>query len=183
MTILFCALSANAGGGVNSTYTSQGGYFSITVPPGWTPAPAGGEPAAAKKIYGVDLLGTAAGGAPAPSITVKFYAKGNTLFKSPEDYLRLNSAPLGEPEEGEQYSDVTTTGVGGEKTYLFERKHTEYNKPRTVPPGKTVIFERHLVIPAGEGFYLLMFSVPFRSAKALLPQFETVVKSFRSKYR
>ena len=183
MTIFFCALSANAGGGGASVYTSPGGYFAITVPPGWTPAPAGGAPAAAKKIYGVDLLGAAPGKAPAPSITVKYYAKGNTLFKSVDEYVSLNSRPLGEPEAGEQYSDVTDARVAGKKAYKFERKYTDYNKPRTVPPETTVMFERHLVVPAGDGFYLLMYSAPFSSAKTLLPRFEAVVKSFRPKYK
>ena len=44
------------------------------------------------------------------------------------------------------------------------------------------MFERHLVVPAGDGFYLLVFSAPFAGAKALVPQFDAVVKSFRPKF-
>lgn len=181
LTMFFCALSASAGGGT-APYTSEGGYFAITVPAGWTKIPASGQPAAEKKIYGVDLLAVAAGKTPAPSITVKFFAKGNTLFKTPDIYVQLNSRPIGDPEEGEKYSDVTNTRVAGKKVYSFERKFFSYNKPRTVPAGKTAMFERHLVVPAGDGFYLLLFSAPFANAKALLPQFDAVVKSFRPKY-
>lgn len=185
MTFLMFALSAGAGGQAQggSAYTCEGGYFSITVPAGWTQMPPGGEPASFKKIYGLDLLGAAQGGAPAPSITVKFYARGNSLFKTPEIYIDLNSKPIGEPEEGEQYSDLMAERVAGKKAHRFERKYFEYNKPRAVRPDKTLMFERHLVVPAGGGFYLLMFSVPFSSAKAVLPQFDAVVKSFRPRYK
>jgi hypothetical protein len=181
MTMFFCALSANAGGGAPA-YTSEGGYFSMTVPAGWTKIPPTGQPAAEKKIYGVDLLGAAQGKAPAPSITVKFFAKGNTLFKTPDSYVQANSVPIGDPAEGERYSAVVNTRVAGKKAYSFERKYFEYSKPRTVPAEKTAMFERHLVVPAADGFYLLMFSAPFANAKALLPQFDAVVKSFRPKY-
>ena len=181
-TLFFCALSANAGGGANPPYVCEGGYFSIIVPAGWTKTPPTGQPASAKKIYGVDLLGAAEGKAPAPSITVKYFAKGNTLFKTPDIYIQLNAHPIGDPEEGEQYSSVMAARVAGKKAQRFERKYFEYDKPRTVPATKTAMFERHLVVRAGDGFYLLMFSAPFSGAKALLPQFEAVVKSFRPKY-
>lgn len=183
MTLFFCTMSASAAGGGGSAYTSEGGYFTLTVPPGWTQLPPGGQPASSKKIYGVDLLAAAEGSAPAPSITVKFFAKGNTLFKTPDRYLQLNSRPIGDPQAGEEYSEVTGDRVAGKQAQRFERKYLELNKPRTVPAKTTIMFERHLVVPAGGGFYLLMFSVPFNSAKALLPQFEAVVKSFRPKYK
>ncbi|OGR40769.1 MAG: hypothetical protein A2X35_09735 [Elusimicrobia bacterium GWA2_61_42] len=179
MSLFFCALSASAAG---APYTCEGGYFSIAIPAGWTQTPPGGQPASAKKIYGVDLLAAAQGKSPAPSITVKFFAKGNTLFKTPDIYVQLNSRPIGDAAEGERYSDVTAARVAGKKAHSFERKYFEFSKPRTVPAEKTAMFERHLVVPAGGGFYLLMFSVPFNNAKALLPQFDAVVKSFRPKY-
>lgn len=177
--LMLCSLSSGAEAA--GAYTCEGGYFTIAVPAGWSQLPPAGQPASAKKIYGLDLLGARTGKAPAPSITVKYYAKGNTLFKTAENYIELNSKPIGEPEEGEQYSNVMAATVGGRKAKRFERKYTEYNKPRTVPPETTVMFERHLVVPAGDGFYLLMFSVPFANAKALVPQFDAVVKSFKPK--
>jgi hypothetical protein len=176
---MLCAAGASAGTPAPAAYTSEGGYFSITLPSGWSKVPPGGAPASAKKIYGLDLLGPRSGAAPAPSITVKFYAGGNSLFKTANDYVELNSKPFGKPAEGEQYSAVTGAALAGRKAFRFERKYTEYNKPRTVPPETTVMFERHVVLPARDGFYVLLFSAPFADAKALLPQFDAVLKSFK----
>ena len=182
MTALLCAMSAYSAGN-GSFYTSEGGHFNITIPTGWSQMPSAGQPASAKKVYGLDLLAAAQTNTPAPSITVKFFAKGNTLFKTPDIYVQLNSRPIGAPEKGERYSKVMYTRVAGRKAYRFERKHFAYDRPSTVRPEKTLMFERHLVVPAGNGFYLLMFSSPFSRAKILLPQFETVLASFRPKHK
>lgn len=179
LTLTLAAAShgaAPAAGG--SSFTCEGGWFSITVPEGWTQIPPSGQPASQKKVYGLDLLGPA-GGDIAPSITVKYFARGNKLFKTYEKYVMVNSRPFGDPEEGEVYSKVTDARVAGKHALSFERKHFEYQKPRTVPPARTSMFERHLVVPAGSGFYVLKFSAPFERARDLLPAFEAVQKSFR----
>lgn len=177
--LMFCAAGAGAAG--PAPYTCEGGYFTLTIPAGWGQMPAGGQSAKAKQVYGVDLLLAGQGGAAAPSITVKFYASGNSVFKTGQDYVDSNSAPLGDPEPGEQYSPVTGAAVAGRKAYKFERKFNGYFGPREERKAPVAMFERHLVLPAKDGFYVLLFSAPFAQAKALVPQFEALVKSFKPK--
>jgi hypothetical protein len=174
--LMFCAAGASAGG--PAAYTCEGGYFSITIPAGWSQMPPGGLPAKSKKVYGVDLL-LPSGKGPAASITVKYYAPGNSVFKTGQDYVDSNSQPFGKPEPGEKYSSVMSAAVSGRKAYRFERKFNLYDLPRTVPPTSTAMFERHIVVPAKEGFYVLLFSAQFTEGKTLMPQFDAVLKSFK----
>lgn len=138
-----------------------------------------GSSAAEKKIYGVDVTGPAGAEEVAPSISVKYYARGNTLFKSAEQFVRMNSRPIpGLGLAGDKYSSVTAIAISGRSGVKFERRSSDFAKPRQVENKKIPVFERYIVLPAREGFYVLDYYCVFSEAKARLPAFEGVVKSF-----
>jgi len=160
-------------------YVSEGGYFKCVLPKGWPAVRSMGQPASAKKIYGVDLTGSAGTDGIAPSISVKYYAKGNTLFRSAGEFIKIHSKPIaGLGLEGDKYSSVTATTVSGRAAGRFERQKSDFAMPRRVENKKVPVFERYIVLPAKEGFFVLSYYSVFSEAKAGLPVFEGEVKSF-----
>ena len=160
-------------------YVSEGNYFKCVLPKDWRKVDSMGQPASEKKVYGVDIVGPAGTDGIAPSISVEYYAKGNTLFKSASEFVRINSKPIpGLALAGDKYSSVTTIKIAGRKATRFERRSSDFVKPRQVENKQIAVFERYIVLPAGEGFYALSYYCVFSEAKAKLPVFEAVVKSF-----
>jgi hypothetical protein len=160
-------------------YVSEGKYFKCVLPKDWQKVESMGQPASEKKVYGVDVTGPAGADGIAPSISVKYYAKGNTLFKSAEEFVRIHSKPIpGLGLAGDKYSSVTTMKIAGRTATKFERRKSDFAKPRQVENKKIAVFERYMVLPAREGFYVLNYYCVFSEAKALLPAFEGAVKSF-----
>jgi len=160
-------------------FVSEGKYFKCLLPKGWQKMDAMGQSAAEKKVYGVDVIGPAGEEGIAPAISVKYYGKGNTEFKSAEEFVRIHSKQipgLGLP--GEKYSSVTATQLAGRTATRFERKKQQFAKPRQVENKPITVFERYIVLQAKEGFYVLNYYCVFASAKANLPAFDTVVSSF-----
>ena len=161
------------------SYVSEGKYFKCVLPKDWQKTDDMGQPAAEKKVYGVDLTGTAGADGIAPSISVKYYAKGNTLFKSAEEFVKIHSKAipgLGLP--GDKYSSVTAMKIAGRTASKFERRKSDFARPRQVQNKPISVFERYIVLPASEGFYVLNYYCVFSEAKAKLPAFDGIVKSF-----
>ena len=160
-------------------YVSEGSYFKCVLPKDWQQVDSMGQPASEKKVYGVDMTGSAGADGIAPSISVKYYAKGNTLFKSAEEFVRIHSKPIaGLGLAGDKYSTVTAIKIAGRTATRFERRKSDFARPRQVENKKVPVFERYIVLPAAEGFYVLSYYCVFSEAKARLPAFEGVVKSF-----
>jgi hypothetical protein len=160
-------------------YVSEGGYFKCLLPKDWRKVSPAGQTASEKKIYGVDVTGPSGADGIAPSISVKYYDKGNTLFKSSGEFVRIHSRPiagLGLP--GDKYSSVATIKIAGRTASKFERNKSDFTKPRQLKNKAIPVFERYIVMPAGEGFYVLSYYCVFSEAKAKLPAFEGVVRSF-----
>ena len=160
-------------------YVSEGKYFKCALPKDWQKTEDMGQPASEKKVYGVDVTGAAGPDGIAPSISVKYYGKGNTLFKSAEEFVKIHSKAipgLGLP--GDKYSSVTAMKIAGRAASKFERRKSDFARPRQVQNKPVSVFERYIVLPASEGFYVLNYYCVFSEAKAKLPAFDGVVKSF-----
>ncbi len=171
--------SAMPGTTSGENYVSEGKYFKCVLPKDWAKVDDMGQPASEKKVYGADLTGAAGADGIAPSISVKYYAKGNTLFKSAEEFIKIHSKAipgLGLP--GDKYSSVTAIKIGGRTASKFERRKSDFARPRQVQNKAVSVFERYIVLPASEGFYVLNYYCVFSEAKAKLPAFDMVVKSF-----
>lgn len=160
-------------------FVSEGKYFKCVLPAGWRRLESAGQPASVKKVYGIDVVGPSGSEGPAPSISVKYYARGNTLFKSAAEFVRIHSRPVpGLGLAGEKYSSVASVRLAGRAASRFERKKQVFSGPRRVKNTPVAAFERYLVLPAGEGFYVLNYYSAFSSAKENLPAFDSVVASF-----
>lgn len=181
------ALAINAGAqGVaapgaepGNKYVSDGSYFRCFLPQGWRQAGSMGSAAAEKKVYGVDVVGPAGADGIAPSISVKYYARGNTLFKSAEEFVRIHSKPVaGLGLAGDKYGLVTGMKLAGRTATTFERRKSDFARPRQVENKAIPVFERYIVLPAKGGFYVLNYYSVFSEAKAGFPAFEGVIRSF-----
>lgn len=181
------ALSLSAGGPESvlpgarpgEKYLSEGNYFKCVLPKDWRKAGSMGQPASEKKVYGVDIVGPAGADGISPSISVKYYAKGNALFKSAAEFIRIHSRPipgLGLP--GDKYGPITAIKLAGRSASAFERNKSGFAGPRQVENKEIPVFERYLVLPVREGFYALSYYSAASEAEAGLPVFEGVVKSF-----
>lgn len=179
------ALSAGAGAGAagdtrpGGKYVSEGNYFRCVLPEDWRRAGPFGQPASEKKVYGVEVTGAAGPDGLPPSISVKYYAKGNTLFRSPKEFIRIHSRPAaGLGLAGDTYSSTAAATLAGRAATAFERRRSAFAGPRQVEDKAIPVFERFILLPAGEGFYVLKYHSVLSEAKAGLPAFEAVAGSF-----
>lgn len=158
-------------------FVSDGNYFKCGIPDDWkrTDRP---EDQSRKKIFGVELSGGSDKGS-AVTIGARYFAAGNTLYKKAEDFTRVFSKadPL-LPRPGGKYGPVTPLKAGGLEGGQFEREFTEFIPLYSPNPTKVQVKEKYIVIPAGEGFYVLSFHAPLTLYRKRLPVFEKVLQSF-----
>jgi hypothetical protein len=163
-------------------YVSQGNYFKCSIPSGWSEySPGFGLSAEEKKVYGITLFGPPGQGRVAPTISIRYYAPGNLLHKTMERFIGVHSASIfGLAAEGTSYSEVRQILIADREAKAFERKSIRYiGEKRSMNPEKIFLFEDFIVVPAGQGFYVLELSVPYESRNSYTGIFANVVKSFR----
>jgi hypothetical protein len=138
-----------------------------------------GQQAPEEKVYGTDIVGPAGAEGIAPSISVKYYARRNTLFRSAEEFVRIHSRPIvGLGASGDKYGPVTAIKLAGRAASRFERRKSAFTRPRQVKNKKIPVFESYIVLPAKDGFFVLNYYSALSEAKANLPAFEGVTSSF-----
>ena len=182
---LLLVASAQAGaGGAALPYTEKG-YFSISVPVGWTKVEETfGLSKEEKKVFGADFTAPAGRDGIAPRISVHYYAPGNVVHRSAEKFIEKHAQPaLGFAEEGERYGPVRDGRVGSRPAKLFERTKVIFVPPRSIDPKAVSMTEKFAVVPAKDGFFVLRLSIPEASAKAGIEVYESVLSSFRMKVR
>ncbi len=154
-------------------------FFQCSIPAGWSASPAQGQAEKEKKIYGIDLVGPAGKKGLTPSISVKYYAKGNDLFRTPKDYINIHSRPIkGLALKGDRYDKVSRIKVAGRAASVFDRKKTDFTGGM-LDDSAVEVYERFIVVPAKGGFYALSYYSSFQEAKEHLPLFEAVLASFK----
>lgn len=184
-------LYADSGEKEFKEYISEGNYFRCILPSDWQKMENYfGLSQDEKKVYGIDIFGPGIKDGPRASISAKYYAKGNLLHKTADQFIRLHSQPaLGFVLEGNEYGPVTETVVAGRKAKTFERQVFEFidhvYDPKSgrfytpIDPKKIPVIEKFIVIPAKEGFYVLRYYAPSEIAEANIKAFEQVVNSFK----
>lgn len=178
-TIVLLAAQAAAFAGGVTPYLEKG-CFSVIFPEGWTKQEqAFGLGESEKKVYGADF--TAPGEELIPvRISVKYYAPGNLLHKTYEQYIRRHSKPaLGANVDGKVYGKVGDGKAGSYYAKVFERKTYDYFPKRAVNAKKYPVYEKFHVVPVKQGYYVLRYTAPFEKAKAGAPQYEAAVASFK----
>lgn len=161
-------------------YVSDGIYFSIRVPKTWSKDEAL-MTRRNMKVFGVEVIGRLQKRQKIPvKIIVEYYAKDNVLYKTPEEFIERFSKPDPTmPARGRKYGKVQSITVAGKEAKQFERKISQFIPPYTVDQKEIQIYERYIVIPAKEGFYVLSYKCPMASAKSNMAVFEKIVSSFK----
>lgn len=190
-------------------YISDGKYFSILIPEGWSkdeaimtrrnmkifgieismsvdkkdssPVKITDEPEEIKSPYDFHIwLAKQKDRIPPVKITVEYYAKDNVLYKTPKKFIERFSQPDPTlPSRGREYGPVTNTSIAGMKAKQFEREISQFVPLYAVEQKDIAIYERYIVVPAKEGFYVLTYQCPMKSAKSNIQIFEKVVSSFK----
>jgi hypothetical protein len=176
------------------------GYFSCTLPVDWLQDSAPQAHAADDKITGVARQGPGSDAIP-PRISAYYYAAGNHLYTSAEQYVQRHSEPVGGSAlPGNRYEPATPLTVAGRTAQAFGRTHNEflplhddlraagepaadgprvYERPEMMAR-PVAVRERFVVLPTGDGgFYALHYSAAADEFTTHLPHFTRLVSTFR----
>ena len=176
-------------------YVCEGGYFSASVPKGWSRTEQGHPYGDMTKVYGVKLRGPDDRDGAAATISLLYYS-GEKFFTDHRQYItaRLNSMVREDHNEKKEMVPVVVAGLKGVtfsmKTFeLVSRSSLRIMPPKPddgsriyeiVPPSKKVIMaERFIVLPAGKGFSVLHYRAPEDTAEEYRKLFDTVTGSFQ----
>jgi hypothetical protein len=161
-------------------YLSEGSYFKVILPSGWSKTEEGfGLSAEEKKVYGIDVLGPSSKDGIVSKISVHYYAPGNLLHKTMETFITIHARPvLGVNLDGREYGQVKDDRVAGRPAKVFERRVYEYIPPDAFKPKKIAVYERFVVMPSNKGFYVLRYSAPEDIAEKYQSVFEKGISSF-----
>ena len=180
---------------------SAANFFRYQVPAGWseTQDHPFGLSAEEKKAFTVTLIGPWRGEIPV-RISATYYAQGNLLYKSVEQYLRIFS-PVSSAvtQETDAKGPVKSITVSGKEATLFERERKEFvPMHRQIDPNDSPlrddpkvyerrgemmaravpVRERFVVIPGKAGFYALRYSAETKEFQEFLPDFEKLTSTF-----
>lgn len=172
-----------------------GDYFSCDVPPDWSRIDnygfGYGLSNEEKKTYGFYLQAPASSEVPV-TIAIFYYAEGNLMYRSMDQYIRgfSQSAPEGDGA-GNDYGKIAPITVAGREGMVFESISVRSvpvgtsvsSKPGVfIRPGlnarRVVVRERFVVLPAKQGFYALRYTATEGKFQEFLPVFEKVTQRF-----
>jgi len=163
-------------------YVSSGNYFKCSIPAEWSVYDPGfGLSEEEKKVYGVTLFGPQNGSQVSSLISIHYYAPGNLLHKTMDEFIRIHAEPVfGLESEGESYSKVSQIKIAGRVAKTFERIDIRFIGKRAIKIPKVSIYEKFIVIPDGKagGFYVLQLSVPVDIKNKYTGIFAETAKSF-----
>ena len=161
-------------------YVSEGRYFKVTLPSGWSKIEEiFGLSAEEKKVYGVRVRGPISKDEIASMISVHYYAPGNLLHETMERFINIHAQPaLGVNIDGKEYGRVRDESVADRPAKVFERKVYEYIPPRALKPKKVAVSECFVVMSANKGFYVLRYRAPEDIAEEYRPVFEKMISFF-----
>ena len=174
-------------------YTSEGDFFVVLIPEGWSREEKDFSYAYTKtgdRVFGVELSGPQNQDDARLAISILYYEHGQ-FFKSHERYISLKTGSFTRLAP-EKEVVVTNTAVAGRKAKEFEIEKFEliplpFDPPDSkegviyemAPPSKkVVVIERNIVIPVEKGFYVLNYRASEGMAKKYESVFNKVVNSF-----
>lgn len=177
LALLLAQAAAFAGAG---TPYLEKGCFTVVFPEGWAQQEqAFGLGEAERRVYGADFAAPGAGLIPV-RISVKYYAPGNLLHKTHEQYIRRHAKPpLGANLDGKIYGKVSDGKAGDYYAKVFERKTFDYFPKRAVNTKKYPVYEKFHVVPVKQGYYVLRYTAPLEKAKEAARHYEAAVASFK----
>jgi len=172
-------------------------YFSCRIPARWWQEDnTYGLSAEEKKVFGVTLHAPESRMVPV-KISVHYYAEGNLLYKSLDQFVTLHAQSIFGTFEGDRYGPVTKTTISGRTAVTFERRKNEFVatpnlEDPTADDGSIVyerrermatpvsVTERFIAVPAKSGFYALRYSASTEDFPEFVKTFEQVTASFKA---
>lgn len=160
-------------------FAMDNNYFSCLVPANWS-LERDKEKDEEYKIYEIELFSPKTGKV-STSVRVAYYAGNNEDFNGYEDFVKSNSRNiLGETKsKRENYEPAENVTLAGRKAVMLSRERMVFLHPTTKSDESVLLKEKHYVLPAKDGFYVLHFSAPKEAFLANLKVFEKVAKSFK----
>lgn len=155
----------------------EGNYFEVTEPAGWSEDVSYlGLSPDEKKVYGVKLTAPAHGTASAPMMSAHYYAPGNLMDETADNFIRGH---LTKAVKGPRGPKAKAGKVGGIKAKLFGGVSYEASEPHSLKAERIEIWESYAVLPLKKGYYVLRYSAPAADFNAGMPVFEAFVASFK----
>jgi len=158
-------------------YTIEGNYFKCELPDGWS-INRDKISDEAEKVYGVEAVGPRTKEGVPVRITVDYYSANNTLFKNSSEYIDRNSKANLIKIKGYKYGPVKTITVSGRKAKTFEKETSIFLPPHSPMSVEIAIKKKLVVLPASEGFYVLLYYAQASVYEKYLSCFERALKSF-----
>jgi len=179
----------------NPNPLSVDNFFHYQLPAGWlaTPGDRIGLSSEEKRVFAVTLNGPLRREIPV-KISAAYYAQGNLLYASAEQYLRTFSpVSPGTSPEADPRGQVKPLSVSGREAWMFERERKEFmpmhglidpkdSLPRDDPrvyersaemmARAVLVRERFVVIPGKAGFHALRYAAEAKDFQEFLPDFE-----------
>lgn len=162
-------------------YTSldlKQGLFRCDVPADWWQSR--DEHAESRtKVQGMHLVGPKEKAPLAPTLSLRYFAPGNTVAPTAEAYLKRQLEPAPVPLKGEKTSEpkkVSAAGLPGES---FVRDTFEFIPPRSLDTKQVPVREEYVILERKEGFFVLLYKAPSASFKRWRPAFQRVLDTFQ----
>ncbi len=180
MLILFIAPMARAGETEEQAcekFTCDGNFFTAMIPSDWEKAEEiilGRQ----EKRYGVDLTAPETAEGAFTTISLIYFGPDHVLFKTYEKYIAKN-IEMPRKKKGEETTGPRELIFNGRKAITFETQQYDSFPPGAANPASVLIYQKQIVIPAKEGFFVMILESPKTVAKAYLDIFDKIGASFR----
>jgi hypothetical protein len=180
-TALFAAVPATRADESTMKYRTveiTAGHFRCDVPDEWHVVRNEREEARIR-YHGFYAYGSQGGEGVLTTLSIRFFAPDNTLFRGPQGYLDRQLGPGIIQLAREKTSEVRETTVAGRPAKTFTRDTFEYFPPESIDAKEIPVKEEHVVIPYRGGFVVVRFEAPSSSYVRSRPILDRALESLR----
>ncbi|HWA97092.1 MAG TPA: hypothetical protein VG713_01305 [Pirellulales bacterium] len=153
------------------------GHFACDIPRDWEMSRDEHEEA---RIHyaGFFLVGPRQGDPLPPTISARYFAPDNTLFKDADAYLSRQLQPGLVQVQGETTSAVREATLDGQPAKTFTRNTFDFVPPESLDSKRIDVREQYWVAPHRKGFVVLKFTAPTASFDRWHPAFARLIATF-----
>ena len=158
-------------------FTCDGNFFTAMIPSDWEKA----EEiilGRAEKRYGVDLTAPETAEGAFTNISLIYFGPDHLVFETYEKYIAKN-LEMPRKKKGEKTTGPRELIFNGRKAITFEIERYEAIPPFAAAPAWVLIYQKQIVIPAKEGFFVIILESPKTAAKTYLDIFDKIGASFK----
>lgn len=158
-------------------FTCDSNFFTAMIPSDWEKTEEiilGRQ----EKRYGVDLTAPQRAEGAFIYISLIYIGPDHLMFKTYEKYIAKN-LEMPRKKKGEQTMGPKEIVFNGKKAITFEIERYEPIPPGSAAPASVLIYQKKIVIPAKEGFFVIILESPKTAAKTYLDIFDKIGASFK----